>query len=372
MLFLILGVISSLIGNILKYLTNYLKGYFEISIFIYIPIIAAFILGFINKYYLKKDSGFHKIELNSYFDFNKELIIILSGLLSIWSGFSVGMVGIIIYISKFSSKYIYKKIKSTDVNLTNASLTSGIMASYFGFPLFAIFFVIEIFIKKIDFKNIFYIIIVTFSSYIFSKSFFELKPFISYSMDLNLSFNNLFKMIIIGITLGFFSALYVKSLFFSKNELILKRPFLVTILVGVFLSIISYNFYELFSIHFDTFKILKLKKYSFGFIFVLILIKILITNLSLNFGGYGGAFLPGIVIGAMSGLLFLDLFQLPFYFLIGIGIIGFYSGFSDAPISASFLGIGIFNYNFKIAIYVIIVSFISNYIREKIIAKDLY
>lgn len=372
MIYLLLGILSSLFANILKFITNYLKGYFEISIFIYIPILGAIILGGINKYYLKNDSGFHKIKLNFSFDFRKEFIIILAGLLSIWTGFSVGMLGIIIYISKFISKYIDQKITAIDLNLTNASLVSGIMTSYFGFPLFAIFFVIEIFIKKINFKNIFYILVVTLSSYIFSKFVFELNPFINYLIDLNLSFNNLIKIIIIGITLGSFSAVYVKSLFFSKDRLIFKKPFVTTILVGIFLSIISYKFPELFSIHFDTIKILKLKDYSFSYILILILIKILITNLSLNFGGYGGAFLPGIIIGAITGLLFLDIFKLPFYFLIGICIVGFYSGFSDAPISASFLGIGIFNYDFEIAIYVIIVSFISNYIREKIIAKDLY
>lgn len=376
LIYIIIGILTSIIGYFFRVLIFYGKNIIlDLSVpFWWFPIIGGVILGTINRWFLTENRGFHLLNLEGEIKYHEEFFTILGGFSSLILGFSVGIQGLLIYTGKLIGKIINMQKKSKNVRLMATAGVAGMVTSFFGMPIFSIVFGCEVILKRFRWKEVLYIALTTILSFVIGNKIFGLEMFLKkFLLIESINMNMLGYTILLGIFLGVVSAGYIKTIFISKNELLNKRPFIVTLTSGILLSIGSLWFIDLYHVHFDIFSQLLTKKYTITFLGLLIVFKIVLTAISLNYGGYGGAFLPGVVIGALSGLLFDQIFQLStergFIFL---GVIGVFSGFSDAPLTAIVLGLALSGYNMKLAIFIIIVSIISNYVREFIIEEDLY
>jgi len=87
------------------------------------------------------------------------------------------------------------------------------------------------------------------------------------------------------------------------------------------------------------------------------LIKILVTSITLNFGGSGGIILPICFVGATAGALFGEIFNLPTDLFAMLGLAGLLAGAINTPITAVLLAIELFG--LPVGTYAIVICAIS-------------
>ena len=92
-------------------------------------------------------------------------------------------------------------------------------------------------------------------------------------------------------------------------------------------------------------------------IWYIFLIKILVTSITLNFGGSGGVILPICFVGATAGALFGEIFHLPTDLLAGLGLAGLLAGAINTPLTAVLLAVELFG--LPVGAYAIVICAIS-------------
>ena len=92
-------------------------------------------------------------------------------------------------------------------------------------------------------------------------------------------------------------------------------------------------------------------------VWYIFLIKILVTSITLNFGGSGGVILPILFVGTTAGALFSTLFNLPMGLFAALGLAGLLAGAINTPISAVLLAIELFG--LPVGTYAIVICAIS-------------
>ena len=92
-------------------------------------------------------------------------------------------------------------------------------------------------------------------------------------------------------------------------------------------------------------------------VWYLFLLKILVTSVTLNFGGSGGIIMPICFVGATAGSFFGTVFEISPAFLAALGFAGLLAGAINTPITAVFVAIELFG--LSIGPYVVIICAIS-------------
>ncbi len=92
-------------------------------------------------------------------------------------------------------------------------------------------------------------------------------------------------------------------------------------------------------------------------VWYMFLIKILVTSITLNFGGSGGIILPICFVGTTAGALFATLFNLPTDLFAALGLVGLLAGAINTPLTAVLLAIELFG--LPIGAYAIVICAIS-------------
>lgn len=92
-------------------------------------------------------------------------------------------------------------------------------------------------------------------------------------------------------------------------------------------------------------------------VWYIFLIKILVTSITLNFGGSGGIILPICFVGTTAGALFGTLFNLPTDLFAALGLAGLLAGAVNTPITAVLLAIELFG--LPVGAYAIVICAIS-------------
>ncbi len=164
---------------------------------------------------------------------------------------------------------------------------------------------------------------------------------------------------------------------FSVNRIsdnFLKEwPFLTSLVAGIIICIIGLNMKEIYILHYDVVKSLLFSDKTIIFLLIYIFIKIILTGISYNFGGYGGVFLPGVIIGAVLGKsYFLMTGYTSMNVAILIGIAAVFTGFSGGPISGAILGFELSGYNIELIVPFLIVNYICYFIVKRSRIKFLY
>ena len=216
-------------------------------------------------------------------------------------------------------------------------------ASVFGTPLAGAIFALEVlYFSKINFKSIVLSFIVAYAAY-FTVEFWEIKH-THYSIPVvpEISFINLFFVLLIGTLSGFAALLFSRSThfwgsLFSKN---IKYPPLRPFIGGIVLAIAIAGFgFTKFSglgvpVIVDSFSNAN-PWYDF-------LLKILFTGFTLGAGFKGGEVTPLFFVGATLGSALSLIIPLPIAFLAGLGFVAVFSGATHTPIACTVMGMELF------------------------------
>ena len=216
-------------------------------------------------------------------------------------------------------------------------------ASVFGTPLAGAIFALEVlYFSKINFKSIVLSFIVAYAAY-FTVEFWKIKH-THYSIPVvpEISFINLFFVLLIGTLSGFAALLFSRSThfwgsLFSKN---IKYPPLRPFIGGIVLAIAIAGFgFTKFSglgvpVIVDSFSNAN-PWYDF-------LLKILFTGFTLGAGFKGGEVTPLFFVGATLGSALSLIIPLPIAFLAGLGFVAVFSGATHTPIACTVMGMELF------------------------------
>lgn len=216
-------------------------------------------------------------------------------------------------------------------------------ASVFGTPLAGAIFALEVlYFSKINFKSIVLSFLVAYAAY-FTVEFWKIKH-THYSIPVvpEISFINLFFVLLIGTLSGFAALLFSRSThfwgsLFSKN---IKYPPLRPFIGGIVLAIAIAGFgFTKFSglgvpVIVDSFSNAN-PWYDF-------LLKILFTGFTLGAGFKGGEVTPLFFVGATLGSALSLIIPLPIAFLAGLGFVAVFSGATHTPIACTAMGMELF------------------------------
>ncbi len=272
-------------------------------------------------------------------------LVFLGTLLTHLFGGSAGREGTAVQMGGAISDQFTKifKLKNTERKILIILGISAGFASVFGTPLAGAIFALEVlYFSKINFKSILLSFLVAYAAY-FTVEFWEIKH-THYSIPVipELSVNNLFFTLIVGILSGFAALLFARSThfwgsLFSKN---IKYPPLRPVIGGAVLAIaIAGLGFTKFSglgvpVIVDSFSTPN-EWYDF-------LLKILFTGFTLGAGFKGGEVTPLFFVGATLGSALSVFIPMPIALLAGIGFVAVFSGATHTPIACTIMGMELF------------------------------
>lgn len=374
---LITAIVSFIFNTILSQLIfiilNINDYFFNV---IYFPILGGILLGLMNKYLIKTNRAFEVVAIEEEIENIEEhllelrsvLLKTIASLISLASGFSLGKQGTIVYLGGSIGSYFGYHTKQTRDNIKTfiGCGVAGMVSGIFGMPLLGIILVNEVIIKERQIKRTLYIGITAVITFLINHYILEVDSFITLFRKSEMLLTlNLYQFFLLGIFSGAIALLYSTSIKKISKSFLNNKPFLTPIVAGVLITIVGMNSQWIYSMHFDSLEFLYSEE-QLSFLLLFIVIKILITGISYNFGGYGGVFLPGIVIGAVLGKIF---FLMTAYTNIStsmvLAIAGVFAGFSGGPLTGIILGFSLSGYNIALLIPLSIVSYISYFIVKK-------
>lgn len=366
-------IFNSIINELIYIILNLNNYYFNA---LYFPIIGGILLGLMNKYLIIENRSFELVAIEEeiiqieehILEFKSVFLKMLASMISLCFGFSLGKQGTIIYLGGAIGSYFgYKMQKSSeDIKTMIGCGVSGMISGIFGMPLLGIILVNEVIIKERRLKRTILISLSSFVTFIINQYFLKTKTFITLfsKKDVILDFN-LYYLLILGVFTGAIALLYSTSVKKIPKKSLEKYPLMAPIFASIVITLIGINMKWIYSMHFNSLEFLFFQD-QLSYLLFFILIKIFITGLSYNFGGYGGVFLPGIVIGAILGKIFFLMTgysNIPSSMIISIA--GVFAGFSGGPITGIIFGFSLSGYNFSLLLPLSIVCFISYFIVKK-------
>jgi CIC family chloride channel protein len=374
---LITAIVSFVFNTVLSQLINIIlnaNNYFFNAL--YFPIFGGVLLGLMNRYLITSSRAFEVVAIEEEIEHIEEhllelksvLLKTLASIISLAFGFSLGKQGTIVYLGGAIGSYFgYHRNQSTeDIKTMIGCGVSGMISGIFGMPLLGIVLVNEVIIKERKIKRTIYISISAVITFLINHYVLAIDSFITlFERNEMLMDLNLYHIIILGISSGAIALLYSTSIKKITKVFLSKKPFLTPIVASILITIIGINTKWIYSMHFDSLGFLYFEE-QLSVLLLFILIKVLITGISYNFGGYGGVFLPGIIIGAVLGKIF---FLMSGYANASTSMImaiaGVFAGFSGGPLTGIMLGFSLSGYNIALLIPLSVVSFIAYYIVKK-------
>jgi len=259
---------------------------------------------------------------------------------------------------------IFKLNPSERKTILVLGISAG-FASVFGTPLAGAIFALEVlYFSKINFRSILTSFIVAYVAF-YTVEFWKVEH-THYSIPVipEMSFANLFWIIITGILFGLTAMLFSKTthfwhrLFSKSIKYAPLRPFIGGVILALSIYIIGTTKYIGLGIPIivDAFRHAD-ANYDF-------LLKILFTGFTLGAGFKGGEVTPLFFIGATLGSALSVFIPLPVALLAGMGFVAVFSGATHTPIACSIMGMELFGIEcgIYIAIACVIAYFFSGHV----------
>jgi H+/Cl- antiporter ClcA len=272
----------------------------------------------------------------------------IGGVAAIGCGLSLGREGPSIQIGAYVGDGVSSVSRCTHPErkyLLTAGASAGLAAA-FNAPLAGVLFAIEELHKSISPRMLTCTFLGSIGGEVVSKYIFGLHPIFNFQLLSYLPVQKYPVLIGLGLLCGVGGAIFNKSLLFAldlhdryiPNDFF--RPLPIMLLAGVlgfFLPQVLGGGHEL---------IMESTRELYGvqFLLVILVVKFILTSLSYGTGAPGGIFLPLLVIGALLGRLYSDLFVVIFNWDSGyrinfviLGMTAFFSAVVQAPITGSVL-----------------------------------
>ncbi|MGV8171462.1 MAG: chloride channel protein [Candidatus Woesearchaeota archaeon] len=167
----------------------------------------------------------------------------------------------------------------------------------------------------------------------------------------------LIKVILAGLFFGAISYLIVESFKRTKkySELLKIWPPIKALIAGILIALIALLFSTRYlGLGLDT---IESTLQGTQIIWFALILKLVVTILTLNFGGSGGVITPVLFMGTVSGAIFASLFHLDISTFAAIGLVAVLAGVANTPIAASIMAIELFGP--EIGVYAAVACVIS-------------
>ncbi|MDO9529893.1 MAG: chloride channel protein [Syntrophales bacterium] len=307
---------------------------------------------------------------------------IISSVISIGSGASVGREGPIVHIGSSVGSSIAQVLKLRPEwrrIFLACGAASGIAAT-FNAPMAGVLFAIEIILKDFEISYIGHIVISAVTATVISHHFLGNLPAFDIPQYQMVSYLEIPLYLILGILAGFVSVIFIKLL--SSVENVFDRlnvPVYLRPAVGGFLvGIIAIRYPHILGVGYESVNLVLTANIALNTMIIVIILKILATSFSVGSGFSGGIFAPSLFSGAMLGGIFGTVSLMIFpdivapsqaYGLIGMGAV--VSGTTLAPITA-ILTIFELTYNYNIILPLMTSCIASLVIVNKFCGHSIY
>lgn len=302
---------------------------------------------------------------------------IISTVISIGSGASVGREGPIVHIGSSVGSSIAQLIRLSP-EWRSVFLACGAaagIAATFNAPMAGMLFAVEIILVDFEISYLSHIAISAVTATVVSHHFFGNLPAFDIPNYTLVSYWEIPLYCLLGILAGFVSITFIKSISYVEDTLNrFKIPgYLQPAMGGLLVGLIAINCPHVIGVGYQSINLILTGKMAVNIIAVALIFKLAATSFSVGAGFSGGILAPSLVLGALLGGIFgvavNNLFPewvatYPAYGLVGMGAI--VSGATMAPITAIFT-IFELTYNFEI-----ILPLMTSCIASLIIVKKFY
>lgn len=318
-------------------------------------ILIGFILGkIIDKEPMTAGSGIPQVEgtLSGHLKMNWLRVLVLKfsgGILAIGSGLSLGREGPSIQIGATIAQGISRilgRLKIEEKYLVTAGASAGLAAA-FNAPLAGVIFALEEVHKNFSSVVLTAGMAASLTADLVSQKVFGQRPVFDFSNLPILPLNYYFLLIILGLIVGAFGALFNRTLIKTLNmygeitwlpkSLIPAIPLVISGLLGFFLPQTLGGGHKLI-------ESVGQGQIGFELLMVFLLVKFLFTMLSYGSGVPGGIFLPLLVIGALAGNIFGNLAVQYLHIdvryindFVVLAMAGYFTAIVKAPVTGSVL-----------------------------------
>lgn len=269
------------------------------------------------------------------------------GLLAIGSGLSLGREGPSVQIGAAIGQgfgKVFKRTKIEEKFLITCGASAGVAAA-FNAPLAGLMFALEELHKHFSAKVLTSAMSAAIVADLISKYFFGLQPAFNLQNVLVLPQNYFFSIIVLGVILGIFGALFNKSLiasmkFYGRLNWLpfWAKPIIPLMFVGLFAIVLP----EVLGGGHHLIEVLTHGNLGISILVVILIVKFFFTMISYGSGAQGGIFLPLLVLGALVGSIYGNFIHIAFDMdsnLISSFIILAMAGTFSAIIKAPLTGI---------------------------------
>ncbi|MGG7034293.1 MAG: chloride channel protein [Flavobacterium sp.] len=342
------GCASSLFLASLNWVTNYREQ--NIWIISLLPL-AGLLIGLMYFYWGKNVVKGNNLILEEYENPEKTIplkmapLVLITTLITHLFGGSAGREGTAVQMGgaiadQFTS--IFNLNKEERKIILILGISAG-FASVFGTPFTAAIFSIEIlYFSNFSYKNLLPSFLVAFVAY-YTVEFWQIKHTHYHIPEIpDMSFSNLFWIIIIGILFGLTAMLFARlthfwNHLFSKNiKFPPLRPFFAGIVIAI--AVFSMGSTQFIGLGIPTI----ITSFEHPQAFHIFLLKILFTSFTLGSGFKGGEVTPLFFVGATLGSALSIFVPLPVALLAGIGFVAVFSGATHTPIACTIMGMELF------------------------------
>ena len=369
---------------------------------ILVPIVGAIGVSFLVKNFAPEAKGHGVPEVMEAIYFNKGIIrpIVaavkaLASALSIGSGGSVGREGPIVQIgSSFGSTLgqIIDMPAWQRITLIAAGTGGGIAAT-FNTPIGGLLFAVELTLQELSVRTLVPVAIATATATYIGQLFFGSHPsFVIPALQTHYFHPDnpgaLLLYALLGILMGFVSALFIKSIYGAEDffEKKIKGGYYVRHMMGmlpvgilIYVLMLTKGQYYIEGVGYSTVQdVLTGSLHGVGLLVLLFFLKLLVTSLTLGSGGSGGIFSPSLYLGVTAGGIFGVIMQKIFpgispspaaFAVAGMaGVAGGATGAAVAAISMIFE----MTLDYSVIVPMVITVAISYGVRQMISRESIY
>lgn len=373
---LIAGLTSEGLVEVIQWSASWVSTHVDWAL---LPLIGGVLIALVRFRFLGENRAFGLDEIHDeldriefrIMDLKDTVVKALLTFITLVFGFSAGKFGPLIHVGgSLGSKLSYHQgFDEADIRHFIAAGVAASLAGFFGSPLFGIFFVFEILLKRrLDWRLIYPVLAAAVtlipSELIINHAFFT---FTHGQLDMRES-ELLLKIVVIGLVTGLVSSLYDRMLWRSKRWLKTHERWYFPLIGGALIGAIGWLVPETFDIYYDLNAWIVGRNLLISTALVLLAIKFLVTSITFSFGGMGGGFAPAIVIGLLVGYVMSSFMTLSNCGNI-FGMVGMMAGYANAPLATAVLFTKMMG-DIRLFLPFLLLGWISSVVNRRYFGRD--
>lgn len=298
-------------------------------------------------------------------------------LITLIAGFSVGLLGPIVYLGGFlGSTVAYRKDRpDQERRILIAAGVAALVTGVFNDVLFGLIFTFEVLLKGMNNEEKPPILLSALTSGVVVRFIVgeEKRILLGNAFVKRMDLSPLL-LVTLALLAGLIAAAYIWTRdrwgqFFVEKKVGIKwRITWVTLITAVAVAF----FPGILEYHGDTLQQVVAGRAGLTFLLVLLVLRFFLTTLSLGAGLYGGGFSPAITMGATLGAIVAVLFGFTgFTSAAVLGMVGMFAGFAHAPLTATVLAYTLTGAPILI-LPALFVSLVSYLVVERLLKRDFF